>query len=1268
MRKEGDLAEVGGSSYMRQYHFAKSHHEQDFAEKEKATAKALEDVKANFYCELCDKQYHKHQEFDNHINSYDHAHKQRLKELKQREFARNVASKSWKDEKKQEKALKRLHQLAELRQQSECVSGNGPAYKTSRVMIEKQLLQGVFPVKNGRKASFTKSALLLKGKSVPRSISDRQRSTVPNRHQLPTDRRYLFGSRTPHTSPGPGNVSHRTGVSFSFSRKVHLKLESSASVFSENTEETHDCNKSSTYKTNQAEEKCKCCPHTNEAAHLSEEKDINMSPSHLESVSHNSFPANSKILQGKHDSIDEPLKDPTSIRASFSRANIRLSDVGFSPPSREKAAQNTLQNALRNRIHYPCQANASSCAPNTYKPSDAKGFDCLEGFPSPGPSEHSKPVHVNPHPRTESGDKSSRDTGRDSHDAPRLLREACLHDAQSSALPFLHVRSKDGHTTLQWPTELLLFTKTQPCISYGCNPLYFDFKLSRNTKDGRDPEDLKRKLGMKSPNVESQSSGLIEDQQKVIQEDNLSLKPKMTTMNPDWENFQRNYNLDDSDAEPNVDMHNFSTRDLAMNNPKVPAYHEISRTGHKTSDNESQESSRVHWQSCPRVVLKNANEGLSLTPCLPRTKKKHKLIPCDAQSELEDGKHFPWDAPPCAAPRGREHGEEFSRLFKRGNLLCFCKKELMPADRHKRKRRKHNGLSVPDQVARSDHLQAETHAEGSSQLWESFKKETYKNHRYAPRHKLNKNPFPGRPCPRAIPSDSSTHISCAGRRESVPNGQGLQHSKSGSCSREPTHQLSQQDRRPASLGSSPICGVAKAKPIQCKSGTVNCLLRNCPSGPESSKTERERIPLTAKSLLERVQAKKGQEQGTNVDASSSNCKNKPEARSQIQCVVQWEPPSCGRSALPLSEKLQNGSQRTTRKGGAVLRTPEEVNVKAPQGSHSPAVIEAGGVQHLPLGGEQVPAEAPTSNRMGPTAKGDSRPIMGEVQPFIPSWDPVPNDFSGAFLSNPYTAVMNFTETKDDQLDPELQDGSMHMNRIAEHTNSYYDRTMQRHDCVEDGSEVCHKSISPPLIQQPLTFSPDEIDKYQLLQLQAQQHMQKQLVSKHLRVVPATGPAAFSPAPAVQPVPVHQHASITTIHHTFLQHLAVSTSLNSHTGHLPIAHLHALSPPHFTPITFAPLTSAVIPAHPTFLAGHPLHLVTASHFHPSHITLQPLPPAAFLPALFSPRLNPATASIIHLNPLIQPVFQGQDLCHHSCSSQMQQLNGVKEALNVSAHLN
>ena len=30
----------------------------------------------SFYCELCDKQYFKYSEFDNHLNSYDHHHRQ----------------------------------------------------------------------------------------------------------------------------------------------------------------------------------------------------------------------------------------------------------------------------------------------------------------------------------------------------------------------------------------------------------------------------------------------------------------------------------------------------------------------------------------------------------------------------------------------------------------------------------------------------------------------------------------------------------------------------------------------------------------------------------------------------------------------------------------------------------------------------------------------------------------------------------------------------------------------------------------------------------------------------------------------------------------------------------------------------------------------------------------------------------------------------------------------------------------------------------------
>lgn len=48
--------------------------------------------KANevFYCETCEKQYVKITEWENHIMSYDHHHRQRLKDLAQRERGRTL--------------------------------------------------------------------------------------------------------------------------------------------------------------------------------------------------------------------------------------------------------------------------------------------------------------------------------------------------------------------------------------------------------------------------------------------------------------------------------------------------------------------------------------------------------------------------------------------------------------------------------------------------------------------------------------------------------------------------------------------------------------------------------------------------------------------------------------------------------------------------------------------------------------------------------------------------------------------------------------------------------------------------------------------------------------------------------------------------------------------------------------------------------------------------------------------------------------------------
>lgn len=50
---------------------------------------------------------------------------------------------------------------------------------------------------------------------------------------------------------------------------------------------------------------------------------------------------------------------------------------------------------------------------------------------------------------------------------------------------FHPVQSRDGSKTLQWPSEMIKYTCTQPSLSYSCNPLHFDFRSSKaiNQKD-----------------------------------------------------------------------------------------------------------------------------------------------------------------------------------------------------------------------------------------------------------------------------------------------------------------------------------------------------------------------------------------------------------------------------------------------------------------------------------------------------------------------------------------------------------------------------------------------------------------------------------------------------------------------------------------------------------------------------------------------------------------------------------------------------------------
>lgn len=85
------------------------------AEKKLAIEKELQQVKRVFYCELCDKQYKKISEYDQHLQSYDHHHKKRFKDMK--ETTRNSTinqsereKKLARERKREEKELKRMQE------------------------------------------------------------------------------------------------------------------------------------------------------------------------------------------------------------------------------------------------------------------------------------------------------------------------------------------------------------------------------------------------------------------------------------------------------------------------------------------------------------------------------------------------------------------------------------------------------------------------------------------------------------------------------------------------------------------------------------------------------------------------------------------------------------------------------------------------------------------------------------------------------------------------------------------------------------------------------------------------------------------------------------------------------------------------------------------------------------------------------------------------------------------------------------------------------
>ncbi|NXH75063.1 Z804B protein, partial [Hydrobates tethys] len=1267
---------------------------------------------------------------------------QRLKDLKQREFARNVASKSWKDEKKQEKALKRLHQLAELRKH---ITGTGPLLKAPRLVVEKQQSpDGIFLYKGGKFTASSQRTATREGQGFSSNVLEKQQFII-SRHQSPTERPHALGNQLSQAFPDSTNASQRAGVSFSFSKKVPLKLESSASVFSENSEEGNDCSESPNHKTKQALEGC--CSGTlleeDVKASLDKGPPITQDQMDLDNSVSSHVAAKPKMLREKDKSSDRELEEKVSAHPSFCKVKTQLSNLDFSGSLRETEQESKLNESeqlLETLISPSYQASNFCTQPNTYKHSNAYLSDQLPELPPQPEPQLACTSNINDSPGVVKRERSLESSETANGNMETFPRETMVKQVKPQTLPFLHVVSKDGTTALQWPTELLLFTKTEPCISYGCNPLYFDFRLSLNHRDGKQHETNKASCKEHSINEtadENEASGLITHKQMSNEQDNQLLKPKKIkgSLNP---RKAKQKAESDIGKEMNENGQKYFADYLNENIPKVPAYLDVSQKDYVTEKSlhttTLRRSLKDHFHNCERKKQNIRNESISFSAFMSRIKNseaaKCHLTYSEEKRENQNDCRSVQDVASCSSDisdSGKDSSGSFlsyksrstsrcsenegcgsyrrcwrfpspqksssdrhssysdtsvsgtgsymsymsptSNNHSRNHLLFCCKRKSKTAERHKCKHRKHKCICTSDDTDEDYLCNSRSHKARNCIQRGTIKYQRCSRHqRDRSKHSRRRHRHFGKVHSRSRSHHSSKNCSTRDSRSSERSASSRisRRSSSGSFSKE-TENCGNKTKEDTERGSNTELG--KAETAHYDSLNVNGQSKNfatCSSETLVKDICGKRKSLTAKLLLERVQSKKTQDQTHDSERFSNTCGVELKDHSRSHFALQFSSSVDDIAMLPLPEKLLSiGKNDTGHNEISSLETSVRKNNFEASEITNVALSTGSDYDHclfkdiIQIGtGYQSP-----SIKRNTAIKEQSNLFISEVQPFIQSCDPVPNDFPGAFPSNRYSVVASSTETKE-----ELHGVNMDSNQAEGSSDSLCDNAMQKYDDTVNDPEMYSKSTSPALTQQPIMFSPEEVDKYRLLQLQAQQHMQKQLLAKHLKVLPAPGPAAFSATPAVPALPVQQHATVTTIHHTLLQRFAVSASLHPHGSHLSLAHLHPLSQAHFTPISLSPLAPALIPTHPALLTGHPLQLISTTPLHPSPLIFPALPHTSYVPALFTPHLNAATPSAIHPNPLVHPLFQGQEPHHHSCSSQTHQLPTIKEVFSVSSYLN
>ncbi|KAK1158997.1 G patch domain-containing protein 8-like isoform X1 [Acipenser oxyrinchus oxyrinchus] len=1322
----------------------------DYAEKEKAIAKALEDLRANFYCELCDKQYQKHQEFDNHINSYDHAHKQRLKELKQREFARNVSSKSRRDEKKQEKALRRLHELAEQRKQRDCAPGSGPMFKATTVAVDEESSEDGSLYPDGTP--------VLAGASEGMPAEEKR---TPSYGEIVSVASPKQGANTTVSVPPVKNSSTpqpKVGFSFSFAKKVPVKLETTASVFKELGEEvlTDESQK-------EEEEKTGCDP---------------LVPPKLPG---RDSPLSTQAKAASGGEGEQQDSEGGALASTLSKLKMMMKReeesfhqepqyYHYIPPAHCRVKPN-FQFLLFMRA-----SDQSSCREESEKnsqcPQDAReGDSSKQGEDRPGDSKL-KETWQGDNKRTDCKHKEEHNSQQRAAAAePRSTMVKVKEKVGSPKVttsekqpveykktiaepndgprrpngPFFPVLSKDESTTLQWPSELLEFTRAQPSLSYSCNPLYFDFKLSRN-KNGRgkltteksgpvctgeqQAVSQKARLEAEKPtgNI-GEGTGNKQEQTAAASGDGQT-EPALTSPAPKKDKTlkshkqkkkkkkhkksskrskqkERGSGVGKSEEAPNekckkrkkhkqkksknraseeresqglqaVEVSEEGKRKrLLQDNHQRTATEESSRgsqakSSEPTSSSEEHNGAKRHKSEPATVAYSSSSLRKRSSSRGRRSQSRHRSSEEDKSEDCESSRrkssfsrtqrqhrHYSEDSERSLSGSSRRGGRCHSQ--QASSRSCSDSSSSGRFSERSSRYSVRRGCSSSDSY--SDYSECSRHSKHSPTSDSDYgcsRRSCHRSHR-------RQHPSSESSCSRSNSRGRGSHrrrsqhrssCSSSSRSNSWKRSQSSYSRSSGSRSRRSSsstkgsarggnrhHESSFERRRRRDFNrskiyrsQSPHCSsrtTARREETRTSSSTTS-LQRTAAARGGAASTDPEpsivveRNSLTTKQLLEKVQARKGPEDGP---TASGNAGIKLMDAPQGYFGPKLPPLLGNKAVFPLFGKLPVVKKPLMRRPDELASEwAEEMEIPEADGTTG-EVVFVEPIREFPL----LPSSA-LRPQLGENGQARQEGMPAEASACL--FEPEPG-----LLFQPYPSEPCQDPAKVLTLEPFLPKATTFP--------GYTPQPLE-----EEEPEAEEDSSLAPLESQPITFTPEEMEKYSKLQLAAQQHIQQQLLAKQVKSFPVA--ANLAPAPALQPIHIQQPAaatatatSITTVQHAILQHHAAAAAaigLHPHPHHhhpQQLAQVHHIPQHHLTPFSLSPLGHSLIPAHHTaFLSSHPIHIIPASAIHHTQLALHHVPHTALYPTLFAPRpaAAAAAAAALHLHPLLHPIFSGQDLQH------------------------